>query len=513
MLIVDDQIVEVASGRAPPPARARPGSSSTLAWCRAAARRAPALRWDHRRPRSVGARSGDRRSEPRVPRQCRLERHAYAVPRLGSGASAARWAASSSSRRWLWATGVTPCRPCRAPRPRCRPRSSACLRRGSSASRSPGSPIRSRRIPLTEEAIGLAVQNGAQRSVRARLRGTNPGPGIYLVRDWAGYGEILARLEPLPIPPDEARGPTHRTKCPAHGPARDRRRHRHDVDELVGRVLDGTLGAGSFAIASIPSDAVSDPPDHGLGARTYPCDHPVPDARRIRVHGVAKNGIVGVQAFLVEPAGTVLALGQAATGPTGSALEGTDVLPKRMGVARSTAGCGSGRPCLPEVQDGPRTQASSADPLSWSQCPEHWILPSADDPWAGPPNSVQATDGSGIMTIGDRSVPERDAPRPGWRARRRRARAPRGRLARPGGHDQRLSARAPVRAATSSRSRSPASPGTSSSMPRSPRRSPTRPSGRPRRPTPQVSPSRREPLSVAPAIANPATTVTAYVTQ
>ena len=69
-------------------------------------------------------------------------------------------------------------------------------------------------------------------------------------------------------------------------------------------------------------------------------------------------------------------------------------------VARGTAAAMPEDPGRAELLRGPRGTRHLV-PM-----PGAWILPSDDDPWAGPPNIVQASDGSGSGKIGDPSVPK-----------------------------------------------------------------------------------------------------------
>jgi hypothetical protein len=256
--------------------------------------------------------------------------------------------------------------------------------------------------------IGFPVQHGAYGAFAVYPGGTvdqtNPSSNIYLVRDWAGYGEILARLEPLSIPSDEAIGPTSE---PTVGPSPSAPGIVMSAEELVARVLDGTLKAGSLAVASIPESAVKVlPPAADVAPKSRWTI--VSGSRSVRVDGVVSSGLVGIQAFVVQPTGTILALGTVSTGPSGAALDGTDVLPIPDGLSavHGWLRVGPPLPC-PKSASGPGPSGVPGKiPTVWSQCPGVWILPSDVDPWAGPPNNVQATDGSGSMTIGDPSVPK-----------------------------------------------------------------------------------------------------------
>ncbi len=219
---------------------------------------------------------------------------------------------------------------------------------------------------------------------------------VFLVRDWAGYGEVLAQLQPIPIPSNG----TVATPTPTAPAAAD---HVMAADELVGRVLGDQLPVGSIVVASIPASAVTVLSPTGAGEPENANESRWVIAAGggfLRVDGIAKGapGIAGTQAFLVEPSRAVRALG--AVTPDGTAASLFIVHGwLRMGPAvpcPRPAPAPSGTPPLPTGLLG---QA-----LAWSQCPGMWIVPSAVDPWAGPPNNVTAPDGSGSITLGDRSV-------------------------------------------------------------------------------------------------------------
>ena len=215
---------------------------------------------------------------------------------------------------------------------------------------------------------------------------------------------ILARLEPLAIPSNDAVAPIPEPTLPpspstAGGIVMS-------SDELVARVLDGSLKAGSIAVASIPESAVKIlPPATDVPPKSRWTI--VSGSRLVRVDGGIANGLVGVQAFRVETTGTILVLGTVSTGPAGAALEGADVDPNQGGLSavHGWLRVGPPLPC-PKSASGPGSSGVPGKiPTVWSQCPGVWILPSDVDPWAGPPNNVQATDGSGSIKIGDPSVP------------------------------------------------------------------------------------------------------------
>lgn len=253
--------------------------------------------------------------------------------------------------------------------------------------------------------VGFPVQHGAHAAFAAGASSAaNPSQGVYLVRDWAGYGEVLARLAPLTIPSDDALGPIPEPIVPpspstAGGMVMS-------SDELVSRVLDGSLKAGSVAVASIPASAVkilpsaTDVPPKSRWAI-------VSDSRLVRVDGGIAKGLVGVQAFKVETTGTILVLGTVSTGPSGAALDGADLLPipDELSAVHGWLRAGPPLPCPKSAAGAGSSGVPGKIPTVWSQCPGVWILPSDVDPWAGPPNNVQATDGSGSVKIGDGSVP------------------------------------------------------------------------------------------------------------
>lgn len=309
---------------------------------------------------------------------------------------------------WLWETGPTPCAS-GSGTPVAMPPSELGLPAPTIDTCSPTDWLTDTEAidPTRNSGIELPVQAGAYGAFGVDRSGpsqANPRQGIYLVRDWAGYGEILARLSPMPIPSNDAIAPT--------GPARAGGVVM-SVDELVGRVLSSSLAAGSIAIANIPADAVSDRRAPGV---VHSCPQLCPmwllraGARWIAVdvsmQAPAPSTIVGVQAFLVEKGGSVRALGPAATGAALAPLDGLAVR-DGLSVVHGWLRIGPPLPCPrpPAATGAPARAGTLGGPLAWSQCPGTWILPSATDPWAGPPNNVQATDGSGVIRTGDSSVP------------------------------------------------------------------------------------------------------------
>ncbi len=252
--------------------------------------------------------------------------------------------------------------------------------------------------PVSGAGIAFPVQHGAYSAFAVDASNaagqTNPRQGIYLVRDWAGYGEILARLEPLPIPAPA----TQATTAPT-GPAPSATAGRvMTADEFVGRVLDGSLSNGSIVVADIPASAVSVLSPTGAGAAEDATQSRwiIREASGfIRVDGIAKDGIAGSQAFLVEPSRSVLTLG------TVNVVDGG-----QLGLVMVHGWLRNGPPLPCPAPARPAATGFDGRSLAWSQCPGTWILPTADDPWAGPPNDAQATDGSGAYRVGDRAMPE-----------------------------------------------------------------------------------------------------------
>jgi hypothetical protein len=306
---------------------------------------------------------------------------------------------------WLWQTAVTPCASVGgtpvpmptselglpAPRLQCFPTDWLTDTESTDPARGGG--------------VGFPVQHGAH-AAAAVNPGVNPSRGIYLVRDWAGYGEIVARLEPRLVPSDQASGPTvEPTVEPTVRPSPSTAGGIvMSADELVERVLSGSLKAGSIAVASIPESAV----------RILPPATDVPPkprwaiasgSRYVRVDGVVASGIVGVQAFVVQPTGAIVTIGTVATGPTGAPLEGADVLPLVDGLSAVHGWLRLGPPLLCPQRPAPVDVGVFGDPLAWSQCPGTWILPSADDPWAAPSSSAPTPGNPADIGIGDLSVP------------------------------------------------------------------------------------------------------------
>ena len=222
---------------------------------------------------------------------------------------------------------------------------------------------------------------------------------VYLVRNWGDYGEIVGRLEPVEIPAATSVGPGPSTEptTPASPASRVM-----PVDEFVGRVLDGSLPAGALVASDIPASAVTVLSPTAAGGPENPNRSRwaiAAGAGSIRVDGVAKDGITGIagtQAFLVEQSDAVRALGPVAT--DGVASKGFFIV---HGWLRS----GPAVPCpAPLAGKSPPVIGISGQPLVWSQCTGMWILPTAADPWAGPPNRIDNPDGTGNITFGDHSV-------------------------------------------------------------------------------------------------------------
>ncbi len=227
-------------------------------------------------------------------------------------------------------------------------------------------------------ADGLAVQPGAYESFAPNPAGagaqTTPRQGVFLVRDWAGYGEVLARLEPLAIPSNDA---VVRIPEPTVPPSPSTAGGIvMSSDELVARVLDGSLKAGSIAVASITASAVKIlPPATDVPPKSRWTI--VSGSRLVRVDGGIANGLVGVQAFEVETTGTILVLGTVSTGPSGAALDGADVLPipDELSAVHGWLRVGPPLPC-PRSASGPGSSGVPGKiPTVWSQCPGVWILP------------------------------------------------------------------------------------------------------------------------------------------
>lgn len=316
---------------------------------------------------------------------------------------------------WLWATPPAPC-PSRpgtlvpmptselglpAPRLGCVP--TAWL------TDSPSTPPIQGRIgfPVQPDANGLF--GGPDSAGAARQ-------GVFLVRDWGGFGEILAGLQPVFIPSDEVIGPTPEpTVEPTARPSPDSAGGLvMSVDELIGRVLDGSLEPDSIAVASIPVQTVS---ERWAPGAVHSCPQLCPMWHLfagtgsidvvVSMQAPAPKSIVGVQSFLVVDRGSVRALGPTATWPTGAPLDGAAVVPIADGLSAVHGFLRIGPPLLCPQGPAPLETGILGEPLSWSQCPGTWILPfEGPDPWAGPPNVSQATDGSGSIAIGDLSVPD-----------------------------------------------------------------------------------------------------------
>jgi hypothetical protein len=271
-------------------------------------------------------------------------------------------------------------------------------------------------LPLTlSPGDGLVVQNDAYDRFASEGNGI-PSRGVFLVRDWGGFGEILAGLQPVFIPSDEVIGPTPEpTVQPTVHPSPDAAGGIVvSVDDLIRRVLEGSLKPDSIAVVSVAADSVSDRWAPGV---IHSCPQLCPmwilsSAGRsisvvVSMQAPAPKSIVGVQSFLVVDRDSVRALGPTATWPTGAPLDGTAVVPIGDGLSAVHGFLRIGPPLLCPQRPAPLETGILGEPLSWSQCPGTWILPfEGPDPWAGPPNVVQATDGSGSIAIGDLSVPD-----------------------------------------------------------------------------------------------------------
>ncbi|HEX7471796.1 MAG TPA: hypothetical protein VF323_01840, partial [Candidatus Limnocylindrales bacterium] len=231
-----------------------------------------------------------------------------------------------------------------------------------------------------------------------------PRQGVYLVRDWAGYGEILARLEPLAVPSSDANGSA---SAPPSRPPQDMVL---SVDELVARVVGGTLARGSIVVATVPAASVSDVVAPRATRDCTPlCPAWIVSAGgrsisvSVSIQAPIPPSIVGTEAFLVVDGGAVRALGPVSTGAGGAPLDGMTV-GDGLSVVAGWLRIGPPLPCPPSP--APVYTGLFGEPLAWSQCPGTWILPTDGDPWAGPPNNVQASDGSGSIRFGDLSVPD-----------------------------------------------------------------------------------------------------------
>jgi hypothetical protein len=174
------------------------------------------------------------------------------------------------------------------------------------------------------------------------------------------------------------------------------------VDEFVGRVLDGSLPAGALVVSDIPASAVTVLSPTAAGGPENPNRSRwaiAAGAGSTRVDGIAKDGITGItgrQAFLVEPSDAVRALGPVATDWVAS---------KGFFIVHGWLRSGPAVPCpAPLAGKSPPVIGISGQPLVWSQCTGMWILPTATDPWAGPPNRIDNPDRTGNITFGDHSV-------------------------------------------------------------------------------------------------------------
>ena len=224
----------------------------------------------------------------------------------------------------------------------------------------------------------------------------------------------MARLGPVFIPGDEATAPTDEpTAGPTVGPSPATAGGTViSVGDLLLRVQSGNLAEGSIALVSVPADAVTDRWAPGV---VHSCPQLCPTwllsrgARSISVVVSEQQApiasIVGVGAFLVLADHSVRALGPVATGPAGEPLDGASVIRIGDTLTAVHGWLRTGPPLLCPQRPAPLETGLLGQPLSWSQCPGTWILPSADDPWAAPSPSTQATDGQGSALLGDASVP------------------------------------------------------------------------------------------------------------
>lgn len=233
--------------------------------------------------------------------------------------------------------------------------------------------------------VGFPVQDGAYQAFAPTHVDTTgqaiPQGGIYLVRDWAGYGEVLGRLEPLGIPdPFVPQGPT---PVPSETPSGVVM----SAGELVSGVQRGSLAPGAIAIASISAPDV-------IGALGVLGDQVeakwaiVSSGRALRVY-VARGGptsIIGTQAFVVQDGGSIRALGSVSIGGTGgrpAEAPGDGGLWVVQGWLR--LGVTEAVPC--PAPQGSTMTGLLGEPLSWSGCPGAWI---ADSPLgaSGPAGTV-----------------------------------------------------------------------------------------------------------------------------
>jgi hypothetical protein len=262
---------------------------------------------------------------------------------------------------------------------------------------------------------GLLVQNDAYKTFASTTDSRTASQGVFLVRDWAGYGEVVARLGPVFIPGDEASAPSDEpTAGPTVRPSPATATGIViSVGDLLNRLQSENIAEGSIVLVSVPADAVSDRWAPGV---VHSCPQLCPTwrlskgAQSISVAVSEQHApiasIVGVGAFLVLADHSVRALGPVATGSAGEPLDGTSVIRIRDTLTAVHGWLRTGPPLLCPQRPAPLETGLLGQPLSWSQCPGTWILPSADDPWAAPSPSTQATDGQGSARIGDASVPD-----------------------------------------------------------------------------------------------------------
>lgn len=231
--------------------------------------------------------------------------------------------------------------------------------------------------------------------------------GVFLVRDWAGYGEILAGLQPIGIPTSDETAPT---STPSAAPAAT---VVLSLDELMARARGGGLPPGSIAVVDVPASALSNLWEPGV---EHTCPSMCPEwvlrlnDQVLRIVVSVQSPMparpVGIQAFRVEPDGSLRALGPATTGPDSRAADPLNIATDGgLAVVHGWLRVGPPIPCPIRLRDRTDPVGILGEPLAWSQCPGIWILPSPADPWAGPPNNVTATDGSGTIRFGDLSVP------------------------------------------------------------------------------------------------------------
>ncbi|HTC85316.1 MAG TPA: hypothetical protein VK656_01335, partial [Candidatus Acidoferrum sp.] len=269
-------------------------------------------------------------------------------------------------------------------------------------------------ITMTPPPDGFAIQLGAYQNFAPDPAddghgGTLPRQGVFLVRDWAGRGEVLGRLAPMPIPPNTEPGveqgspaPTPQSPAPtpqptAAGPASPVGSVVWPLGELASRLRSGTIPSGTVVVTDIAESDLT--PAFPAGVAHSCPQHCTewfigPSGQRtaivVSMLSPEPTAHIGRLAFLVE-GDTLRLLGPLEVQPDGHPFD--------VATSSTTGGfvavhgwLRDGLPVPCPALPSPQSPDLGLDqqPLLYT-CPGTWIQPTSADP------QVLNADGSGSI--------------------------------------------------------------------------------------------------------------------